>query len=55
VSDGSGGGTSGCTAMEKPKLEAILNWLRPGDYPLLVEMPIAEYRRVAKALGLPSQ
>ena len=55
VSDGSGRGTSGCTAMAKPELETVLNWLKPGDYPLVVEMPIAEYRQVAKALHLPSK
>ena len=55
VSDGSGRGTAGCTAMTKPELETVLNWLKPGDDPLVVEMPIAEYRQVAKALGLPSK
>lgn len=55
VWDGTGGGTSGCTAMAKPELETVLNWLKPGGDPLLIAMPIAEYRRVAKALRLPSQ
>jgi D-alanyl-D-alanine dipeptidase len=55
VSDGTGKGTSGCTAMAKSELETILAWLKPGDDPLVVEMPIAQYRQVAKALRLPSQ
>jgi D-alanyl-D-alanine dipeptidase len=54
ISDGSGAGTEGCTAMAKPELEALLGWLRPKDQPLLVEMPIAEYRQAEKALRLPS-
>lgn len=55
VSDPSGGGTSGCTAMLEPQLEAVLAWLKPEDHPLIIEMPIAEYRRAAKALKLPPQ
>ena len=55
VSDTSGKGTSGCTAMDKPELELVLKWLKPDDVPLVVEMPIAEYRRVAQTLHLPSQ
>lgn len=55
VSDGSGKGTSGCTAMAKPVLEDVLGWLKPGDNPLVVEMPIAEYRRAMKVFGLPLQ
>lgn len=55
VSDGSGGGTAGCTAMGKPELEMILGWLRPGAEPLIVEMPIAQYNQAANALRLPAQ
>lgn len=53
VSDDSGKGTTGCTAMSKPELETVLEWFRPDDNPLLVEMPMAEYRQAAKALHLP--
>lgn len=53
VSDGSGKGTSGCTAMAKSELETILAWLKPADDPLVAEMPIAQYRQAAKALYLP--
>lgn len=55
VSDNSGRGTTGCTAMAKPELETILGWLKPGDDPLLIEMPIAEYRQAARVLRLPPQ
>lgn len=55
VSDESGRGTGGCVAMTRPQLEAVLGWLKPGDDPLIIQMPIAEYRHMAKALRLPSQ
>lgn len=55
VWDESGRGTSGCTAMAKPEIETVLGWLKPGDDPLLVEMPIAQYKQAAKHLRLPSQ
>lgn len=51
---GDGRGTAGCTAMKKQELERVLEWLRPADDPLIVEMPVAAYRRVAKRLGLPT-
>ena len=51
VSDGSG--TAGCTAMPKKRLERVLEWLTPAEDPLIVEMPVEEYRRAAKRLGLP--
>ncbi|MFP5228206.1 MAG: L,D-transpeptidase [Acidobacteriota bacterium] len=53
VADASGAGTTGCTAMAKAELEGILGWLRPGDDPILVEMPMAKYRQTAKVLRLP--
>jgi L,D-peptidoglycan transpeptidase YkuD (ErfK/YbiS/YcfS/YnhG family) len=52
---GNGEGTSGCTAMAKPVLETVLGWLKPGGDPLVVEMPITEYRLAVKTLRLPSQ
>lgn len=55
VWDGSGQGTSGCTAMAKPDLETVLGWLKPDDNPMLVEMPMKEFGQAAKALRLPSQ
>lgn len=53
VSDDSGAGTTGCTAMAKPQLETVLGWLKPGDDPLIIEMPISEYKETAKDLRLP--
>ena len=55
VSDGSGRGTSGCTAMTEQELETVLNWFKPSDDPLIIEMPIEKYRQVAKTLRLPPQ
>jgi D-alanyl-D-alanine dipeptidase len=50
---GDGGGTEGCTAMAKPDIEAVLEWLRPAAKPLLVQMPLETYRQVEKDLRLP--
>jgi D-alanyl-D-alanine dipeptidase len=52
---GEGGGTEGCTAMAKPNIESILEWLQPASKPLLVQMPLPQYRQVEKALHLPSE
>jgi L,D-peptidoglycan transpeptidase YkuD (ErfK/YbiS/YcfS/YnhG family) len=46
--------TAGCTAMDKPKLEALLAKLDPANQPLYVLLPKAEYRAVASAWGLPA-
>ncbi|HTV03767.1 MAG TPA: L,D-transpeptidase family protein [Acidobacteriaceae bacterium] len=50
---GPGIGTVGCTAMPEPQLKTILAWLDPEAKPLLVEMPIARYRRIRKSMHLP--
>jgi L,D-peptidoglycan transpeptidase YkuD (ErfK/YbiS/YcfS/YnhG family) len=47
--------TAGCTAMDKGKLEALLDKLDPASHPLFVLMPRAEYSQVASAWGLPAQ
>lgn len=47
--------TIGCTAMAKPKLEALLAKLDPAAQPLYVLLPRAEYQRVTAAWGLPAQ
>jgi zinc D-Ala-D-Ala dipeptidase len=47
--------TAGCTAMDKPKLENLLNKLDPANQPLYVLLPRAEYRLVAPLWGLPAQ
>jgi L,D-peptidoglycan transpeptidase YkuD (ErfK/YbiS/YcfS/YnhG family) len=50
---GDGGGTEGCTAMSKPDVETVLEWLRPAAKPLLVQMPLGTYRQAEKDLDLP--
>jgi D-alanyl-D-alanine dipeptidase len=51
---GAGHGTAGCTAMPQSQIESILAWLNPAARPLLVQMPVADYVRLRKALGLPA-
>lgn len=46
-------GTSGCTAMEKPQLEAVLNWLDAKENPVLVQLPTAEFDKNRKSWKLP--
>jgi D-alanyl-D-alanine dipeptidase len=46
--------TAGCTAMDKPKLEALLGKLDPAAKPLFVLLPRSEYTAVATAWGLPA-
>ena len=45
--------TSGCTAMERTKLERILAWVEPKSNPYLVQLPEKEYKKLSKAWGLP--
>jgi L,D-peptidoglycan transpeptidase YkuD (ErfK/YbiS/YcfS/YnhG family) len=45
--------TTGCTAMERTKLERILTWLDPKSNPYLVQLPEKEYKSLTKAWGLP--
>jgi len=45
--------TSGCTAMERTKLERILTWVDPKSSPYLVQLPEKEYKNLTKAWGLP--
>lgn len=52
---GDGGGTEGCTAMAKPHIESILEWLQPASKPLLVQMPLPQYQQMEKALHLPTE
>jgi D-alanyl-D-alanine dipeptidase len=52
---GDGQGTEGCTAMARPNIEAVLAWLDPATHPLLVQMPLQQYRQVEKDLRLPRQ
>ena len=51
--EGPGKGTEGCTAMDEGALQDVLGWLDAARHPLLVQLPRAEYRRLAGAWGLP--
>jgi D-alanyl-D-alanine dipeptidase len=46
-------GTEGCTSLDEGRLLALLEWLRPADMPMLVQLPESEYERLAHAWGLP--
>ena len=46
--------TAGCTSMEEPKMDALLDWLKPSKNPRYVALPIAEYKKKQKSWGLPS-
>lgn len=50
---GAGHGTAGCTAMPASEIEELLRWLDPAQRPLLVEMPRADYDRLAAGWNLP--
>jgi L,D-transpeptidase-like protein len=50
---GPDGATSGCTAMERSRLEALLGWLDPAAHPVYVLLPDESYRALAAAWGLP--
>ena len=51
---GPGQGTVGCTAMPREQLESIISSLDPIRFPLLVQMPTAEYQRIRAKLELPA-
>lgn len=46
-------GTAGCTAMPQIELETLLTWLDPARKPLLVQLPVPEYARLANRWKLP--
>lgn len=47
--------TSGCTAMDRATLDALVHWLRPEAEPVFALLPAEAYRRTAEAWGLPVQ
>ncbi|HWX53118.1 MAG TPA: L,D-transpeptidase family protein [Verrucomicrobiae bacterium] len=51
---GRGQGTVGCTAMPQEELEAVLAWLDPRKEPLLVQLPLLQYRTVRTRWKLPA-
>ncbi len=48
-----GESTAGCTAMTEPAMRDLLAWLQPGDDPVFVLLPAAEYARLRAAWQLP--
>ena len=46
--------TSGCTAMPEENLEEVIAWLDRESSPVLVQLPSAEYRRLARRWELPA-
>jgi D-alanyl-D-alanine dipeptidase len=50
---GAGIGTVGCTAMPMPQVERVIAWLDPSRKPLLVQLPMAQYREYQKHWKLP--
>jgi L,D-transpeptidase catalytic domain len=50
---GRGMGTVGCTAMPQEQLETVLAWLDPARKPLLVQLPVLQYKKLRKPWKLP--
>jgi len=50
---GRGQGTAGCTAMQREHLETILAWLDPARSPMLVQLPLAQYKKLRRHWHLP--
>lgn len=53
VWEGAGVPTSGCTAMPESQMLRVLRWLDERKNPILVQLPVDEYRRVRAAWKLP--
>ena len=51
--EGAGVPTSGCTAMPERQMLRVLRWLDRTKNPMLVQLPIDEYRRLRGAWRLP--
>lgn len=50
---GDGSGTSGCTAMAKPELVNLLNWLEADKHPVLIQLPHPVYTQYQTPWHLP--
>lgn len=46
-------GTEGCTAMEENNMLKLLHWVDGAKKPLLVQMPVTDYKSVSAKYGLP--
>ncbi len=51
---GPGSSTVGCTAMSREQLETVLAWLDPARKPILVQLPVQQYKILKKQWKLPS-
>ncbi len=51
---GPGSSTVGCTAMSQEQLETVLAWLDPVRKPILVQLPVHQYKILKKQWKLPS-
>jgi L,D-peptidoglycan transpeptidase YkuD (ErfK/YbiS/YcfS/YnhG family) len=51
--DNENGGTEGCTAMEEKNILKLLHWIQSDKNPLLVQYPIATYKKIAAEYKLP--
>jgi D-alanyl-D-alanine dipeptidase len=51
--DGPGSSTAGCTAFPRADVERLVAWLDAAKYPVLVQLPSAEYARLKKRWALP--
>ena len=45
--------TEGCTSLDEGRLLKLLEWLRPAQRPVLVQLPEAEYQRLRSVWKLP--
>lgn len=52
---GPGSTTTGCTAMPRDQLEAVVRWLDRARHPVLVQMPARAYDRLRPRWGLPAR
>ena len=50
---GPGEATRGCTVLVKSQVKELAEWLRSDEDPLIVQLPLEEYRRVQNSWGLP--
>lgn len=46
-------GTAGCTAMPQSNVEELLRWIDPERHPLLVQLPVAQYKDLERRWKLP--
>jgi L,D-peptidoglycan transpeptidase YkuD (ErfK/YbiS/YcfS/YnhG family) len=48
-----GSGTAGCTAMERADMEKVLGWLDADKNPVLIQMPVEQYKSYQASWKLP--